>query len=76
MKKSKASIILAIVLAALVGLGYYAGVILSTTGVGQDKSIPLGLDLSGGVSITYQILNDNPSAEDVSDTIYKLQKRI
>ena len=39
-------------------------------------SIPLGLDLSGGVSITYQVMDENPSAEDMSDTIYKLQKRV
>ena len=39
-------------------------------------SIPLGLDLSGGVSITYQVVDDNPSAEDMSDTIYKLTKRV
>ena len=39
-------------------------------------SIPLGLDLSGGVSITYQVVDENPSAEDMSDTIYKLQKRV
>ena len=34
------------------------------------------LDLSGGVSITYQVVDENPSAEDMSDTIYKLQKRV
>ena len=76
MKKSKAAVILAFFLAALVGLGYYASIILSSTGVGKDMSIPLGLDLSGGVSITYQVVDENPSAEDMSDTIYKLQKRV
>ena len=67
---------MALVLAAMVGLVYYASLILSSTGIGEGMSIPLGLDLSGGVSITYQIVNENPSAEDVSDTIYKLQKRV
>ena len=76
MKKSKAAVILAVILAAFVGLAYYASIILSSTGVGEDMSIPLGLDLSGGVSITYQVVDENPSAEDMSDTIYKLQKRV
>ena len=76
MKKSKAAVILAVILAAVVGLAYYASIILSSTGIGEDMSIPLGLDLSGGVSITYQVVDENPSAEDMSDTIYKLQKRV
>ncbi len=38
--------------------------------------IKLGLDLDGGVSITYQTVKDNPSAEEMSDTIYKLQQRV
>ena len=76
MKKSKAAVVLAVILAALVGLAYYASIILSSTGIGEEMSIPLGLDLSGGVSITYQVKDENPSAEDMSDTIYKLQKRV
>ena len=76
MKKSKAAVILAVILAAFVGLAYYASIILSSTGIGEDMSIPLGLDLSGGVSITYQVADENPSTEDMKDTIYKLQKRV
>ena len=76
MKKSKAAVILVAILAAFAGLAYYASIILSSTGIGEEMSIPLGLDLSGGVSITYQVMDENPSAEDMSDTIYKLQKRV
>lgn len=76
MKKSKAAVVLVVILAALAGLAYYASIILSSTGIGEEMSIPLGLDLSGGVSITYQVKDENPSAEDMSDTIYKLQKRV
>lgn len=76
MKKSKAAVILIVILAALAGLAYYASIILSSTGIGETMSIPLGLDLSGGVSITYEVMDENPSAEDMSDTIYKLQKRV
>ena len=38
--------------------------------------IKLGLDLNGGVSITYQTVKENPTAEEMSDTIYKLQQRV
>ena len=43
---------------------------------GSAKNIELGLDLAGGVSITYQIDDENPTDTDVDDTIYKLQKRV
>lgn len=76
MKKRKAAVILVLILAALAGLAYYASLILSDTGAGADMSISLGLDLSGGVSITYEVVDDNPSQEDMDDTIYKLQKRV
>lgn len=35
--------------------------------------IKLGLDLDGGVSITYQAATDNPTAEQMGDSVYKLQ---
>lgn len=38
--------------------------------------IKLGLDLEGGVSITYQTVKENPTSEEMSDTIYKLQQRV
>ena len=77
MKKSRAVISLAVFVLILGLLGYTA-----VFGVGSDKSgsmssIKLGLDLAGGVSITYQVVGDeNPNAEDMSDTIYKLQQRV
>lgn len=47
------------------------------TGTGSAKNIKLGLDLSGGVSITYQAAGDeDPSQEDMDDTVYKLQQRV
>lgn len=76
MKKGKASVVIAVILAAVIGLSYYTSLILSDTGAGKDMSIPLGLDLSGGVSITYRVVDENPSPEDMSDTRYKLQKRV
>ena len=52
-----------------------------TVGIGKQhkgsaKNIELGLDLAGGVSITYQINEDNPTDTEINDTIYKLQKRV
>lgn len=46
--------------------------------LGYDTAddIKLGLDLAGGVSITYQAVEENPTDEQMSDTIYKLQQRV
>jgi len=50
---------------------------LDAAGTGSAANIKQGLDLAGGVSITYQVVGDEePSAEDMADTIYKLQKRV
>lgn len=76
MKKGKGIAILCIVLACILGLGYYASIILSPTGRGENQNIILGLDLAGGVSITYQIVDENATSEEISDTVYKLQKRV
>lgn len=77
MKKSKAIVILLVFVLLLGGFGYTAAVGIGANGSGSAASINLGLDLEGGVSITYQVVGDeNPSTEDMADTIYKLQKRV
>lgn len=38
--------------------------------------IRLGLDLQGGVSVTYEAVKENPTAEEMQDTVYKMQKRV
>lgn len=44
---------------------------------GSAAAIKQGLDLAGGVSITYQVAGEeDPSPEDMADTVYKLQKRV
>ncbi len=43
---------------------------------GKAEYISLGLDLKGGLSVTYEIQDEDYSESDVDDTIYKLQKRI
>ncbi|MCR5390853.1 MAG: protein translocase subunit SecD [Lachnospiraceae bacterium] len=76
MKKSKGVAILIILVLILGALGAYSGIILSSTGAGKNRNIKLGLDLAGGVSITYQAVGDTPTAKEMNDTIYKLQQRI
>ncbi len=76
MKKNKSIAILSAVLVAIVALCYYAFIILSSTGRGAGQNITLGLDLAGGVSITYQVVDEDATAEQLSDTRYKLQKRV
>lgn len=67
-KKGKSLIGLLLLLVAVGIFGYFG---YSTMG-----AIKLGLDLAGGVSITYQAKEANPSSEDMADTIYKLQQRV
>ncbi len=84
MKKSRGFIVIALILAFLIGMGYLAVTTISATSASQKKGdgitdtagIKLGLDLSGGVSITYHIKNENPSQTDIDDTIAKLEQRI
>ena len=76
MKKSTSIAVLIIIAVLTVLLGFTAIVGWGPTGTGSMKNIRTGLDLSGGVSITYQTVEDMPSAEDMGDTIYKLQQRV
>lgn len=75
MRKNKAVIVIIFLLALMVGLGAYAVNILNATTAKKDNGIILGLDLSGGVSITYKIVTENPSDTDIADTIAKLEER-
>ncbi len=70
MKSNKGKGLLGLIFAlAMVGLtGYFGYTTMS--------DIKLGLDLAGGVSITYQAKEEKPSAENMKDTIYKLQQRV
>ena len=76
MKKST-SVVVAILMAALTVLAAFTAFV----GWGGDKTgsishIKTGLDLSGGVSITYEADKANPTAEEAADTEYKLQQRV
>ena len=66
--KTKGLLGLLILLCAIGLFGFF--------GYDTMDDIKLGLDLAGGVSITYQAVAENPTAEEMSDTIYKLQQRV
>lgn len=76
MKKSRGylSIILVVLLIGL--LGYTTAFGFGKGATGAAKNIKLGLDLAGGVSITYEVKDEDPTSEQMADTIYKLQKRV
>lgn len=77
MKKNKAIVILLCIVLLLAGVTYVDLFGINAAGDGSASTIKLGLDLAGGVSITYQVVGDeDPSATDMADTIAKLQKRV
>lgn len=76
MKKNRGIVVLLLTAILTVFLCYTAAVGIGPTGTGAAKHINTGLDLAGGVSITYQTKDSNPSSEDLADTRYKLQKRV
>ena len=85
--KAKGIIKIIITLIVVVALGYFASTVVRdsnaalqddyvATEESANNTVKLGLDLAGGVSITYQTVDPNPSDVDMQDTIYKLQKRV
>ena len=76
MKKGKSIvvIVLAVILTALCVYTAFAG--WGKSRIGAANHIKTGLDLAGGVSITYETDEAAPSASDMSDTIQKLQHRV
>ena len=77
MKKSRAIVVLlciVLLFATTTWIDLYG---VDATGKGSASDIKLGLDLAGGVSITYQVVGEGvPSATDMADTIAKLQARV
>lgn len=74
----KKGIISLLILAVLMAGGIFTALVgLDGDKTGSVYNIKQGLDLAGGVSITYEVVGEEePSAEDMADTIYKLQKRV
>ena len=78
MKKAKIKSVfgLLIFLALLAGGIYMAMFGVGDKGLGKASDIPLGLDLQGGLSVTYEITNEAPTQEEINATIDKLQRRV
>ena len=77
MNRKKGIITLVAAVVALIGFTFIAVFGLDSGKTGSAANIKLGLDLAGGVSITYEVVGDEePSAADMSDTIFKLQQRV
>lgn len=76
MKKNTGILTLLLTVLVTAGLIYGAAAGFGESQTGAAKNIKLGLDLAGGVSITYQTVIDNPTQEQMDDTVYKLQKRV
>ncbi len=74
--KTKSLLSLLLIAVVAVALGF-----VGIVGIGPDKKfsavgIKRGLDLAGGLSITYQTVKEDPTQEELSDTRYKLQLRV
>lgn len=76
MKKSRGVLVLITTVLLTAFLVFTAAVGIGPTGTGAAKHIKTGLDLSGGVSITYETSKESPSEDEMKDTVYKLQKRV
>lgn len=76
MKKKTGILALVLIAVIIVFLGWYSFGVIKNTIKGNKKGLKLGLDLAGGVSITYQADKEHPSKQDMEDTIQKLQSRI
>ncbi len=67
-------ILLIVVLIAAFAFVAYRGI--GSARRGSAENIRLGLDLQGGVSVTYEATKSNPTETEMKDTVYKLQKRV
>lgn len=81
--KGVLQVLLVLVLIAAFAFVAYRGI--GAAHRGSAKNIRLGLDLKGGVSVTYQAYKtdakgtrtgEQPTDKDMNDTIYKMQKRV
>jgi len=78
MKKTKRKAVINLIIFFLLLAG---GIYMAIAGVGQNESgktanVPLGLDLQGGLSVTYEIQDEKPSKDEIDATVDKLQRRV
>ena len=73
--KRKGLLTIIVIIAAIAFCGYTTLVGLGAAHKGSAQNIRLGLDLAGGVSITYEAVKDTPTDTEMKDTIQKMQQR-
>ena len=78
MKKTKRKAVVNLIIFFLLLAG---GIYMAIAGVGKNESgktanVPLGLDLQGGLSVTYEIQDEKPSKDEIDATVDKLQRRV
>jgi len=73
--KGKGFLQLAAALLVIAAAVYFAIAGIGADKIGSASDIKLGLDLAGGVSITYETVIEDPTESELSDTVYKMQKR-
>ena len=78
MKKTKRKAVINLIIFFLLRAG---GIYMAIAGVGQNESgktanVPLGLDLQGGFSVTYEIQDEKPTSDEIKATVDKLQRRV
>ena len=78
MKKTKREAVINLIIFFLLLAG---GIYMAIAGVGQNESgktanVPLGLDLQGGLSVTYEIQDEKPTSDEIKATVDKLQRRV
>lgn len=78
MKKTKRKAVINLIIFFLLLSG---GIYMAIAGVGQNESgktanVPLGLDLQGGLSVTYEIQDEKPTSDEIKATVDKLQRRV
>lgn len=76
MKDKKKGLLHLFIIIAIIGLCSYITLVgITSAHKGSAKNIKLGLDLAGGVSITYEATKNNPTATEMKDTIQMMQQR-
>lgn len=78
MKKTKRKAVINLIIFFLLLAG---GIYMAIAGVGKNESgktanVPLGLDLQGGLSVTYEIQDEKTSSDEINATVDKLQRRV
>ena len=78
MKKTKRKAVINLIIFFLLLAG---GIYMAIAGVGQNESgktanVPLGLDLQGGLSVTYEVQDEKPTSDEIKATVDKLQRRV